>query len=252
MSRPFISSSSETLKPIIFLIILNNIKEPMNANAADASMATICIHIWPGFPNKRPFAPAAFIAVLANIPVAKAPQTPLTPWQAKTSKVSSNLVLSKRQFETRFETRPAIKPIAIAANGPTKPEAGVIATKPQTAPIAVPVAVGFPLTIQSMNIQLKAAHAAAILVTKRALIARPYAANALPPLNPNQPNQSNAVPRITNGMLFGFACLFSFFLLPTTIAPANAENPARICTTVPPAKSKAPMLLSQPPVPHTQ
>ena len=35
-------------------------------------------------------------------------------------------------------------------------------------------------------------------------------------------------------------------------APAKAEAPARTCTTVPPAKSRAPRFRSHPPIPHTQ
>jgi hypothetical protein len=37
-----------------------------------------------------------------------------------------------------------------------------------------------------------------------------------------------------------------------TSAAARADMPARMCTTVPPAKSSAPNSLSQPPTPHTQ
>ena len=43
-----------------------------------------------------------------------------------------------------------------------------------------------------------------------------------------------------------------FFLLPITIAVTSAAIPALICTTVPPAKSNAPLALSHPPIPHTQ
>src|SRR3989344_7034355 len=179
---------------------------------------------------------------------------PLTPWQANTSRVSSSAVLSMRQLAITFETKPAIKPITIAADTSTKPEAGVIATKPQTAPIAIPVAVGFPFIIQSYIIQLRAANAAATFVTTNALTARPLAASAEPALNPNHPNHKRVAPRITNGMLFG-GCdspLSIPFLLPTTIAAARAEKPATMWTTVPPAKSSAPRPLTQPPTPQTQ
>src|SRR3989344_3992916 len=134
-------------------------------------------------------------------------------------------------------------PMAIAAIGPTNPLAGVIATNPQTAPVTVPIAEGFLFCDQDRVIQVKAATAAAILVTTNALPAKAPADKALPPLNPNQPNQSNAAPKITKGTLFaevaGCATLWSS-LLPIIQAAAIAENPAEICTTVPPAKSKAP------------
>src|SRR2546422_719292 len=45
--------------------------------------------------------------------------------------------------------------------GPTYPEAGVIATSPQTAPTAIPTAEGFFFLTQSVSIQLTAAPAAA-------------------------------------------------------------------------------------------
>ena len=45
--------------------------------------------------------------------------------------------------------------------GPTEPDAGVIATRPATAPVARPTAVGLPLVNHSTNIQLAAAVAVA-------------------------------------------------------------------------------------------
>src|SRR5439155_1182005 len=87
--------------------------------------------------------------------------------------------------------------------GPTYPEAGVIATRPQTAPTAIPTAEGFFFLTQSVSIQLTAAPAAAKLVTTNAFTASSFAARALPALNPNQPNQRTEAPRITYGMLFG-------------------------------------------------
>ena len=77
---------------------------------------------------------------------------------------------------------------------PTKPAAGVMATKPTTAPIQNPSTDGFLPFITSKNIQAKPAAAAAVLVVANALIAKLLAPNAEPPLNPNQPNQSKPVP----------------------------------------------------------
>src|SRR3989442_13551189 len=87
--------------------------------------------------------------------------------------------------------------------GPTYPEAGVIATRPQTAPTAIPTADGFPLRTQSVSIQLTAAPAAARFVTTRALTASAFAASALPALEPKHPNHKTEAPRITYGVVFG-------------------------------------------------
>ena len=78
-----------------------------------------------------------------------------------------------------------------------------MATKPATAPVQAPTVVHFLLTTQSMAAQVTAAMHVAICVTKNALAARPSAAKPLPALNPNQPSQSNAVPKKTKGMLCG-------------------------------------------------
>ena len=81
------------------------------------------------------------------------------------------------------------------------PAAGVMATKPATAPVQAPTVVGFLLTIQSMSIQVVAAAAVAIWVTRKALAARPSAANPLPALKPNHPSQRNDIPINTKVML---------------------------------------------------
>src|SRR6202451_952685 len=89
---------------------------------------------------------------------------------------------------------PAAMPITSAPPGSTKPDAGVIATRPATAPEAAPSTDGLPLTIHSANIQPRAAAAVAICVTDMAMPARPFAATADPALKPNQPTQSNEAP----------------------------------------------------------
>src|SRR3989442_13799960 len=121
--------------------------------------------------------------------------------------------------------------------GPTYPEAGVMATRPQTAPTAIPTADGFFFLTQSVNIQLAAAPAAARFVTTNAFTARAFAARALPALNPNQPNHSTEAPRITYGMLFGRLSRRSTpFRRPMTSAAATAETPAAVVTNQPPAQ----------------
>src|SRR6478672_8460690 len=98
---------------------------------------------------------------------------------------------------------PAKKPITIAASGVTKPDAGVIATKPATAPDAAPSIVGLPVRIHSANIQPNAANEAAVCVAMNALEASPFAPRADPALNPNQPTHSIAAPITAKGRLCG-------------------------------------------------
>src|SRR3989442_10219213 len=87
--------------------------------------------------------------------------------------------------------------------GPTYPEAGVMATKPQTAPTAIPTADGFFFLTQSVSIQLTAAPAAARVVTTSVFTASSVALRALPALKPNQPQHSTEPARIACGLLFG-------------------------------------------------
>src|ERR1043166_7107583 len=98
---------------------------------------------------------------------------------------------------------PAPNPITTAASGVTKPEAGVIATRPPTAPDAAPSTVGLPVRIHSAAIQPRAANEAAVCVAMNALDARPFAPKADPALNPNQPTHNIAAPITANGKLCG-------------------------------------------------
>src|SRR5438105_2111392 len=92
---------------------------------------------------------------------------------------------------------PAPRPIRIAPAGATKPDAGVMATKPATAPAAAPSTLGRPLCSHETVIHVSAPMAAAVLVTTKALVARPPAARAEPALNPNHPNHSSDAPSTT-------------------------------------------------------
>src|SRR3990167_3162788 len=98
---------------------------------------------------------------------------------------------------------PPPTPIRMADMGPTKPDAGVIATRPATAPLAAPRTVGLPLKSQSIAIQARTAAAVAVFVTTNALVASPSAARALPALKPNQPTHSMAAPMTLKGRLCG-------------------------------------------------
>src|SRR5688572_21402036 len=118
-----------------------------------------------------------------------------------------------------------------------------MATSPTTAPTQKPTTDGFFPLSTSKNIHDKPAVAAAVLVVKKAETAVALAPKAEPALKPNQPNQSKPVPINTYGILAGLWATFSkcTFLLFKTNAPARAAQPAEICTTVPPAKSRAPI-----------
>src|SRR5262245_1431909 len=98
---------------------------------------------------------------------------------------------------------PPPMPIKMADIGPTNPAAGVIATKPATAPLAAPNTVGLPLRIQSIASQDKVAAAVAICVATKAEVANPSAASALPALKPNQPTHRRPAPITLNGRLCG-------------------------------------------------
>src|SRR3989475_10154926 len=123
---------------------------------------------------------------------------PPAPWHAKTSSESSSVVRA-RQLPTKLHRTPATRPMMIDGIGPTYPEAGVIATRPQTAPTAIPTAEGFFFLTQAVSIPLTAAPAAARFVTTHAVTASSFALRALPALKPNHPNHSTETPRITHG-----------------------------------------------------
>src|ERR1700736_1932943 len=132
------------------------------------------------------------------------------------------------------EKTPAAIPMAKAPMGPTKPEAGVMATRPATAPEQAPTTVGLPFSDHSTSIQVKAATAVAIWVTNIAMPACMPAETAEPALKPNQPTQSREAPMKVSTML----CAGPVSLrLPSMTAHISPATPALICTTVPPAKS---------------
>ncbi len=76
----------------------------------------------------------------------------------------------------------------------TKPDAGVIATRPATAPETMPSTDGFLAMIHSANIQASDAAAVAICVAAMAMPALTLEVTAEPALNPNQPTQSREAP----------------------------------------------------------
>src|SRR4029077_13487288 len=98
------------------------------------------------------------------------------------------LVTAKKQ------RTPAMAHVKKAPTGPTKPAAGVIATRPATMPEQMPSRLGLPLTIHSVRGHQTPATAAPNKVFEKARPAAPVAASAEPALKPNQPIHSMPVP----------------------------------------------------------
>ena len=118
--------------------------------------------------------------------------------------------------------------------------------------VAPPTAVTFRLRVMSSSVQTTSVPIGARNVVVNASAADGLAASALPALKPNQPNQSSPAPSSVNGTLCGRNAWRAKSLRgPSTSAATSAATPAFTCTTVPPAKSSAPSVASQPP-PHTQ
>ena len=82
---------------------------------------------------------------------------------------------------------PTTKPMMMAPLQSTKPAAGVMATRPATAPLITLISVGLPFTNHSVNIQDMPAAPVATWVVTMAMPAWLLAAPAEPALKPNQP-----------------------------------------------------------------
>src|SRR6478609_5267019 len=147
---------------------------------------------------------------------------------------------------------PAARPISSAPPGVTKPDAGVIATSPATAPAAAPETLTFLVRRYEAPTQVRVAAAAAVFVTMNALAARPPAVSAEPALKPNQPNHRRPAPRTVIGMSCGSIRSPLMTRRPISRATIRADRPDDAWTTVPPAKSSAPSLYSQPSDAQTQ
>src|SRR5688500_18390055 len=193
----------------------------------------------------------------AKTPVSTAPSVPPTPCTPNASSESSYPSMCLSVVAAKKQTMPPVKPITIADIGETNPAAGVITTKPATAPEIAPRTVGLPDLIHSMNIHPSVAAAAAKCVAISALLAKAPALSAEPALKPNQPTHSRAAPMTEMTTLCGgIAVVPKPLRLPSTIAATSAVTPELMCTTVPPAKSIALILppfhaLSSPPLAHT-
>src|SRR5215471_21785975 len=171
----------------------------------------------------------------------RAPKIPPSACTPNTSSASSAPISFLRPVTPQKQSGPTARPITNAPGIPTLPAAGVIATRPATAPEAAPSIDGLPLISHSTNVHETTAHAVARYVFMNASEAEPFASRADPALNPNQPNHSNDAPIIVIVRLCGaIGSLPRPMRLPSTNAPTRPATPALMCTTVPPAKSKAP------------
>src|SRR5215213_3985721 len=141
----------------------------------------------------------------------------------------------------------------------TKPAAGVITTRPATAPEQKPRTEGLPFMMYSAMAHTNAAAAAARVVVMKALAAMPSAATALPALKPYQPTHNMPVPIMVSTMLCGRkAWRPKPVRLPRIRHSTRADQPEVMCTTVPPAKSMALLVapafqtpFMKPSAPHT-
>src|SRR6266542_1664259 len=135
---------------------------------------------------------------------------------------------------------PAAMPIRMAPETVTNPQAGVITTRPATAPEQKPRMLGLPLTAHSVIAQANEPTAVAMVVVMKALAETMSAATADPALKPYQPTQSMPVPTMHRTMLcVGIGCLPKPRRLPRIKHKMSADQPELMCTTVPPAKSIA-------------
>src|ERR1700748_3704865 len=102
---------------------------------------------------------------------------------------------------------PAMTPMTIPPNGSTNPQAGVMTTRPATAPEQKPTTVALPLRKYSTVGQTNEAIAVASVVVVNALAEMTSAAQALPALNPYQPTQSSEAPMKVSTVLCGAKCV---------------------------------------------
>src|SRR5437899_12852072 len=110
--------------------------------------------------------------------------------------------------------------------GSTYPHAGVITTKPPTAPEQNPSTLALPRSAYSSIAQVNEATAVASVVVVNAFAAIPSGASALPALKPYQPTQSKPVPTMQSTMLCG--AMISFLnpsRCPRRIHNTSADQP---------------------------
>src|SRR3954466_15108757 len=132
---------------------------------------------------------ALLAAFVAKKPIDSEPIHPPTKWTPTTSSESSKRNRYLR-LTARAQTAPATSPRMTDASGLMKPQDGVIATRPATAPDEAPTMVGLPSRIHSTMIQPINAAAVATWVLTNAIAVVLSVVISEPALNPNQPNHS--------------------------------------------------------------
>src|SRR5262249_59553334 len=99
-------------------------------------------------------------------------------------------------------TIPAAIPIITAPFAATYPQAGVITTRPATAPEQNPSTLGFPCRVYSSMAHVNEATAVASVVVMNAFAAIPSGASALPALQPYHPTHSKPAPTMQSTLLW--------------------------------------------------
>src|SRR5690606_29818018 len=107
---------------------------------------------------------------------------------------SSYLKMFFTVVQKKKQIAPAMRPSTSAPIGLANPEAGVTATRPATAPEAMPSIEGLPFIFHSTNIHDSAQAAVAMKVLRKATMADPPASRLEPALKPNQPNHKRQAP----------------------------------------------------------
>ena len=115
-----------------------------------------------------------------------------------TSSASSAPRIFLRPCTPQRQAKPATKPITRPPAMPTLPAAGVMATRPATAPEAAPSMEALPRISASPRHQASTAAAVAPRVLMKARAAKPLASRAEPALKPNQPTHSRDAPTMVN------------------------------------------------------
>src|ERR1700682_1356941 len=131
-----------------------------------------------------------------NTPVTSAPTMPPTAWTPNTSSESSALRRRFRLVTPQRHATPAAAPMTNAPGMPTLPAAGVIATRPATAPEAAPSIEGLPVHSHSKNDKDNPAQPVASNLFTTASPAELLPSSAEPALKPNQPIHSSEAPII--------------------------------------------------------
>src|SRR4051812_18234 len=181
----------------------------MSETTPDHTMVRITalnwIHTWSAMPLDdtaavtqsltRPGPPSACVL---NTPVSSAPTMPPTPCTPNTSSESSAPSIFLRPLTPHRHMKPATKPMTIAPIRPTLPQAGVMATRPATAPEAAPSIEALPFMSASPMHHASTAADVAEKVLMNASTALLPASSAEPALKPNQPTHSSEAPTIVS------------------------------------------------------